>query len=74
MQPPWLWKYQGDPADIPVFRKTTRNIVEFIEDYVSDGRSDSYIVAIAQNTRWRTQVDEIRIKLRKFRAYLKNRR
>lgn len=71
MQPPWLWKYQGEPTEQPVFKKDVRSLVMFIEDLVSDAHSDEYIVAVAMSTRWRTQVDELRKKLIKIRRFLK---
>jgi len=38
----------------------SRTIDEFVEDLVSDGRTENEIFNIAQSTRWKNRVDEIK--------------
>ena len=43
-----------------------RDVEEFVEDLVSDGRDKDYILTVARNTRWRSQIDEVKRLIKKF--------
>ena len=48
-----------------------RTIRDFVEDLLSDGRSIKEIITVAQNTRWKGHIDEIKEILKVFSKKLK---
>ena len=48
-----------------------RTVQEFVEDYVSDGKSFKQIRMIAAATRWKTQKDEVKDEYRKLKKRMR---
>ena len=52
-----------------------RTVQDFVEDLVSDGRTESEVLIVAQGTRWKNRIDEIKegiIRLRRRMVKRKN--
>ena len=50
-----------------------RTVRGFVEDLLSDGKSASYIIMIARNTRWEPQIEEVKEVIRSFSKKFKKR-
>ena len=51
-----------------------RTVIDFVEDLVSDGRSESEALIVAQNSRWRNKLDEIKEALFRLRRRMAKRK
>jgi hypothetical protein len=47
-----------------------RTVQCFVEDLLSDGRTGRQVIIIAQNTRWKTRVDEVKSCISEFNGKL----
>ena len=50
-----------------------RTVRSFVEDLLSDGKSASYIILVARNTRWQPQIEEVKEVIRSFSKKFKKR-
>lgn len=46
--------------EIPVSENKSRTVRDFVEDMISDGKTEKEILHIAQSTRWQNKVEEIK--------------
>ena len=50
-----------------------RTVREFVEDLLSDGRTPDEILVVAENTRWKVDVEEIKSIIKSFSKKFKKR-
>ncbi len=50
-----------------------RTVRSFVEDLLSDGRSPKHILAVAQGTRWKLEIEEVKEVLKGFSKKFKKR-
>ncbi len=51
-----------------------RTVNEFVEDTISDGRTESEVIIIAQNSHWRTKLNEVKEYLIRLRRRMEKRK
>ena len=53
----------------------SRTVNDFVEDLISDGRTESEVLIVTQNSRWKNRINEIKegiVKLRRRMVKRKN--
>ena len=48
-----------------------RTVREFVEDLLSDGRSEEQIISVAKCTRWSSNLEEVKTILKDFPNFIK---
>lgn len=54
--------HQSELEHIPELSKV-RSVESFVEDMVSDGRTEKQVLTVANNTHWRHQMDKVKTAL-----------
>ena len=61
-----LWNESGKKQNV-------RTVQEFVEDLLSNGRTAKQILAVAENTRWESKIEEVKEVIKSFSKKFKKR-
>jgi hypothetical protein len=46
--------------------RNIRTVLDFVEDLYTDGMTEEHILTVARNTRWKTQIEEVKRLCKKY--------